>query len=103
MFTNSNGDAHITVIPYCLYGNEKVRQKIKTQTLCFWFDNTIYHPVNDESIKHFLMHVKMFGASINPDKPESGCFAINAGESLNPVYQSVSEIHYKGQVIYCRS
>jgi len=104
MLTSNNGDAQITVIPYCPHCSKQHRRKIVIRTLCFWFNNTINHPVDDESIQQFLKNVQMFGASVYPDFPELGCFAINGDESFSPAGKTrVGEIHYKGEVIYCRS
>lgn len=102
--SHCKGDTYITVIPYCPHCSEYFRKEIIVERLCFWLDNTINHPVNDESIKQFLRNVSLFGASVYPDYPELGCFAINGDESFNPTGKTgVSEIHYKGEVIYCRS
>ena len=103
MLTNCNGDTYITVIPFCSHCKKNFRREIIVHKLCFWFNESFDHRVNDESIREFLSNVKMFGASIYPDYPELGCFAINRNEIFSPAGKTgVGEIYYKGEVIYCR-
>lgn len=100
----NNGDTYITVVPYCPHCSTQHRKGIVIRKLCFWFNNTISHAVDEESILQFLKNVKLFGACVYPDFPELGCFAINGDESFSPAGKTrVGEIHYKGEVIYCRS
>ena len=103
MNLNSNGDAHITVIPFCPHNSENRRIELLVRRLYFWYNETFDHLVNDETVTQFLKQARMFGATIYPDCPELGCSAINCEENYKNGEAAVNEIHYKGQVIYCRS
>lgn len=97
------GDENITVIPYCPQLSTGNTTSILISKLCFWFNNKFNHEVNHDSINAFMLHVKLFGASVYPDYPELGCYAIN-GDEITGIQGKVlvGEIHYKGEVIYCR-
>jgi hypothetical protein len=103
-YKSSGDDQFITIIPYCPERPDRFREKIVIRKLNFACNDVYAHPVNDESIRKFLLHIKLFGASFYPDFPEFGCYAINADEVFTPGDKcGVSEIHYKGEVIFCRS
>lgn len=102
MLTNSNGDAYITVIPYCPHSNDNSRIELIIKRLYFWYNETFDHMVNDETITQFLKQAQMFGATVYPDCPELGCSA-NYEEDYKNGEAAVSEILYKGQVIYSKA
>ena len=95
-------DDFITVIP-SQHANNSQQKRIVISTLYFWHCNSFHHRINDLTIHQFLLHVKMFGATVFPENPEKGCLAIDGGKQYKPGEAPVSEIHYKGQLIYCRS
>ena len=92
----------ITVIPY-FECHPPSYTEVVVNKLYFWYNNTFSHPINDETISRFLLNVKMFGATIFPERPEKGCISLDGDKSFDPGEIMVSQIHYKGDVIYCRS
>ena len=95
-------NAFIIVIPYS-QNQVTYCKEIVVSNLYFWHNNTFHHPINDETIALFLLHVKMFGATVFPENPKKGCLSINGDNNYEPGETAVSQIHYKGDVIYCRS
>lgn len=104
MSGNNNKCDYITIIPYCPHCAAIYRNKIVVRKLCFWSENKFDHTVTEASLKQFLLHVKIYGASVYPDFPELGCYAIDGDKTFSPAGKTgVSEIHYNGEVIWCRN
>jgi hypothetical protein len=98
---HANGNC-IIVIPCNLFSLDALFRPLQIDKLYFWHQNTFNHPVTEQTLKYFLFHVQLFGATVYPDCPELGCSAINSSAFLNKGESAVSQIHYKGQLIYCR-
>jgi hypothetical protein len=101
-----SGDNHVTVIPYCPHCACHFRNPVTIYKLCFWLNDKLDHTVSEESVQQFLLQAKLFGATVYPDYPELGCFAIdnNNNEQFCPTGKTVvNEIRYNGQIIYRRT
>lgn len=101
-----SGDNYITVIPYCPHCACHFRNPITIYKLCFWLNDKLDHTVTEETVQQFLIQAKLFGATVYPDYPELGCYAINSNneEQYSPTGKTgVNEISYNGQIIYCRA
>jgi hypothetical protein len=102
--TKQFGEDHITVIPFCPHCACQFRNPIIVYKLCFWLNNKLDHVVTKESVSQFILQAKLYGATIYPDYPELGCYAINTDEQFSPAGKTrVSEIHYRDKVIYSGS
>ena len=98
-----NEDDFITVIPSHEAFDDFHGKRVVIEKLYFWHDNTFDHPINDRTINQFLLHVKMFGATVFPDHPGLGCLSINGDKKYEKGEVTVHQILYKGDVIYCKS
>ncbi|WP_143774021.1 hypothetical protein [Niastella vici] len=102
--TKRSGEDHVTVIPFCPHCACHFRNPVIVYKLCFWFNDKLDHVVTEQSVQQFLLQANLYGATIYPDYPELGCYAINTDEQFSPAGKTrVSEIHYRGHVIYSRS
>lgn len=99
---NSNSNC-IIVVPFHPVSVNFVFNSLRIDKLYFWYKDTFDHPVNEETIKYFLHHAKLFGATVYPDCPELGCIAINVPECYNKGETSVDQIKYKGELVYLRT
>jgi hypothetical protein len=98
----ANGNC-IIVVPFYPIAPNVIFKQLNIDRLFFWHKGTFDHTVNEETLKFFLFHVQLFGATVYPDCPELGCIAINAPAEYNNGETGVNQIHYKGQVVYCRN
>ena len=98
---NANGNC-IIVIPFDCATFEVIQKRIIVHKLHFWYNNTLDHPVNKQNLELFLSHVKMFKPTVYPDAPESGCYALNIPATYKNGEAGVHQIHYMGQIVYCR-
>jgi hypothetical protein len=101
-FNNDNGEGYITVVPYYAYSSA-AGKRLRVSKLGFWYNNICDHPVNDETVKMFLKHAEMFGASVYPNHPEFGCAAMGGTLLYTNGETSVCQIIYKSELIYCWS
>ena len=96
---NANGNC-IIVIPFIPFDANIIYNPLKIDKLYFWYKNTFDHPVNSETLRFFLFHAHLYGATVYPECPELGCIAVNNPASLSNGEKDVNEISYNGEVIY---
>ena len=99
---NSNGNC-ILVVPFYPFASNAIFDPLRIEKLYFWHKETFDHPVNEETLKFFLFHAQLFGASVYPGCPELGCIAINVPAEYSNGETGVNQIHYKGEVVYSRN
>ncbi|WP_127127980.1 hypothetical protein [Pseudoflavitalea rhizosphaerae] len=96
--TNST-EEFITVIPYS-DSTSLPEQRIRIHKLCFWHENQYAHAVNNSNIHAFLKKAKLFGATIFPDQPNSGCFVWESELRTESGELPVFQIIYNEEIVY---
>jgi len=102
MQQNNSNDNCIIVIPFDCITLEIIQKRIIVHVLCFWYNRSLDHPVTDQNIERFLSQLKMFKPTVYPDSPELGCRALDVPANYQKGEVGVHQIHYMGQVVYCR-
>ena len=99
---NNANSSCITVIPFDGTTLETIQRPLVVYKLCFWHGNTYEHQVNEQNLGLFLSQLKLFKPTINPGAQELKCYAINVPTFYQDGEAGVHQIHYMGQIVYCR-
>jgi hypothetical protein len=98
---SANGNC-IIVIPFDWTTFEVIEKRLVVYKLYFWHDDSYDHAVNEQNLNLFLLQLKMFKPTIYPNAQELKCCALNVPFAYQHGEAGVHQIHYKGQVVYCR-
>lgn len=93
----------IIVVPYLPFSLLPASIRLKVKKLCFWYERKLEHHISDENLHLFIKHAGLYKASIYPDRPELGCYAIDNHISYENGEELVHEIYYNNDLVYCRS
>lgn len=90
----------ITVVVRYPFSSDDEKLQLSITSLVYRNGTAAVHPVNQQTLDHFLKQAHIYGATVFPTTPTAGCYAIN-GEYLTHAGEwPVSEIYFDGQLIY---
>lgn len=92
----------IIVIPFDCTTLEIIPTRLIVHKLTFWHNKTYDHPVNEKNVERFLSQLKIFKPTVNLNAPELRCCAVDVPSVYNNGEAGVYQIHYMGEVVYCR-